>query len=130
MATAPNPLRALPAVEALLQHPMLTEALAELPRPLVVEAVRAELSDERERLKARRRAKAPAPADATFAERAAKFDKLDAAKTGKLTREYYTTHQSDRDAAAKRFEKFDADKDGLVTREEYIRNGAKKLKPN
>lgn len=72
MATAPNPLRALPAVEALLQHPMLTEALAELPRSLVVEAVRAELSDERERLKARRRAKAPAPADAaTLAARAA-----------------------------------------------------------
>ena len=32
-----------------------------------------------------------APADASLAERAAKFDKLDKAKTGKLTREYYTT---------------------------------------
>ena len=38
MATAPNPLRSLPAVEALLQHPTLTEALAQVPRPIVVEA--------------------------------------------------------------------------------------------
>lgn len=59
---------------------------------------------------------------------AAKFDKIDKPKTGKLTREYYTTHQSDAEAAATRFEKMDVDKDGIVTRDEYIANGGKKLK--
>ena len=56
-------------------------------------------------------------------ERAAKFDKLDAAKAGKLTRDYYTTHQSDAAAAAERFDKYDSDKDGFVSREEYILKG-------
>ena len=69
-----------------------------------------------------------APADATFAERAAKFDHLDKDKHGKLTREEYTSRQSDSGAAAKRFDKFDMNRDGIVTREEYIANGAKKLK--
>ncbi|MGB8167453.1 MAG: sulfatase-like hydrolase/transferase [Chthoniobacteraceae bacterium] len=69
-----------------------------------------------------------APADATLADRAAKFDRLDPEKSGKLTREYYTTHQSDAEGAAKRFEKFDTNKDGVVTRDEYIHNGADKLR--
>ncbi len=37
-------LRALPSVDALLRHPGLAEALAALPRPLLVEAVRAEIA--------------------------------------------------------------------------------------
>ena len=57
------------------------------------------------------------------AERAAKFDRLDKAKTGKLTREYYTANQSDAVAAAQRFDKMDTNTDGFVTREEYISNG-------
>ncbi len=61
--------------------------------------------------------------DPVATERAAKFDRLDKAKTGKLTREYYTANQSDAVAAAGRFEKMDANKDGFVTREEYISNG-------
>jgi arylsulfatase A len=71
---------------------------------------------------------APAPADAASAERAAKFDHIDRDKHGKLTREEYTSRQSDAESASKRFDKFDTDKDGFVTREEYIKNGAKKLK--
>ncbi len=70
----------------------------------------------------------PAPAAAVPAERAAKFDRLDTEKHGKLTLEEYKSRQSDPEAAAKRFEKFDVNKDGAVTREEYINNGAKKLK--
>ena len=66
--------------------------------------------------------------DPVAAERAAKFDRLDKAKTGKLTREYYTANQSDAVAAAERFEKMDTNKDGFVTREEYIANGGKKSK--
>ncbi len=69
-----------------------------------------------------------APADAVSAERAAKFDRLDKDKHGKLTLDEYKSRQSDPEAAAKRFEKFDADKDGVVTRGEFINNGAKKLK--
>ena len=44
-------LRALPAVETLLQLPVLASALGRLPRPLVVEAVRFELAEARARLK-------------------------------------------------------------------------------
>ncbi|PHX84716.1 MAG: hypothetical protein CK538_10550 [Opitutia bacterium] len=61
--------------------------------------------------------------DPVAAERAAKFDRLDKAKTGKLTRQYYTANQSDAVAAAERFEKMDTNTDGVVTREEYIANG-------
>ncbi|TMQ49912.1 MAG: L-seryl-tRNA(Sec) selenium transferase, partial [Candidatus Eisenbacteria bacterium] len=51
MATRTSSLRSLPAVETVLSHPALEGALRDLPRALVVEAVRAELSDERARLK-------------------------------------------------------------------------------
>ena len=61
-------------------------------------------------------------------ERAGKFDKLDKDKAGKLTRDYYTTHQSDPAAAGERFDKYDADKDGFVSREEYIFKGKKAKK--
>ncbi len=67
--------------------------------------------------------------DPATAERAAKFDRLNKGKTGKLTREDYTTNQSDAEAAAQRFEKMDVNKDGIVTRDEYISNGGKKQKP-
>jgi L-seryl-tRNA(Ser) seleniumtransferase len=51
MSAPARRLRALPAVEKLLHHASLAQALRELPRPLVVEAVRAELSRCRTRLK-------------------------------------------------------------------------------
>lgn len=66
--------------------------------------------------------------DPAMAERAAKFDRLDRDKHGKLARDEYTSRQSDPEAASKRFETFDVDQDGFVTRDEYIANGAKKLK--
>jgi arylsulfatase A-like enzyme len=58
-------------------------------------------------------------------ERGAKFDRLDSAKTGKLTREQYVSHQSDAEAANARFDKFDADKDGVITRQEFVTQGGK-----
>ena len=64
--------------------------------------------------------------NAELADRAAKFDKLDAAKTGKLTREFFTTRQSDAEAAGKRFDKYDTNKDGLLSREEFITRGGKR----
>jgi arylsulfatase A len=73
-------------------------------------------------------APAPKPEDPALAERAAKFDRLDKDKRGKLTLNEYVSRQSDPEAAKKRFEKFDVNKDGIVTREEYINNGAKKPK--
>ena len=49
---APKPqLRALPSVEALLQHPSLANGGRELPRSLLVEAARAELADVRAHIK-------------------------------------------------------------------------------
>src|SRR5262245_10823760 len=65
-------LRALPAVETVLRHPALADALNRLPRPLVVEAVRAELADRRARLR-RNGAAAPAP-EAIAASAAARAD--------------------------------------------------------
>jgi L-seryl-tRNA(Ser) seleniumtransferase len=58
---------ALPAVDALLRNPALVRSLQELPRVLVVEACRAELAEERARLKRG----GPAPVADTLAERAA-----------------------------------------------------------
>ena len=51
MSPRARSLAAVPAVEILLRHPGLAATLARLPRALVVEAVRAELALERERLR-------------------------------------------------------------------------------
>ena len=58
-------------------------------------------------------------------ERGPKFDKLDVKKEGRITREYYTTHQSDAKAANERFDNFDANKDGILSREEFVTQGSK-----
>ncbi|MEQ1851036.1 MAG: hypothetical protein ABMA01_05520, partial [Chthoniobacteraceae bacterium] len=68
-------------------------------------------------------APAPTTAPAGNDDRNARFDKLDVGKAGKLSREYYTTHQSDAAAAAERFTKWDKDKDGFLTREEFLKMG-------
>jgi len=62
-------------------------------------------------------------ADPEAADRGARFDKLDKHKTGRLTREYYTTHQSDAAAAGERFDKWDTNRDGFLSRDEYIARG-------
>ena len=49
MARSPSSLRSLPAVETLLAHPALAEAVARLPRLVVLAAVRAELAEARGR---------------------------------------------------------------------------------
>src|SRR3989442_135866 len=53
MKTSASALRSLPAVDTLLNHAALAEAVRELPRALVVEAVRGELATERRRLRGR-----------------------------------------------------------------------------
>ena len=70
----------------------------------------------------------PKPAPAENDDRGARFDRLDKEKTGKLSREYYTTHQSDAKAAGERFDKWDTDKDGFLSRDEYVKQGHKKTK--
>ena len=69
-----------------------------------------------------------APANPNAADRAAKFDRLDKEKAGKLPREQYISRQSDLDAAVKRFDKLDANQDGVITREEFVNGGGQKLK--
>jgi len=64
-----NVLQQLPAVETVLRQPALAEALADLPRPVVVEAVRGAVDDARARLRAN--GKAPAPDAAALATAAA-----------------------------------------------------------
>jgi L-seryl-tRNA(Ser) seleniumtransferase len=66
---------ALPAVETLLQHETLVPTLAKVPRPLVVEAVRAALAQARARLRAARPGVAPT-ADALALEAAARAEAL------------------------------------------------------
>jgi len=56
-------------------------------------------------------------------DRGERFDELDQEKAGQLTRDYYTTHQSDPTAAAERFTKWDTDQDGFLSREEYVKQG-------
>ena len=63
--------------------------------------------------------------DTEVLDRASKFDRLDKDKIGRLTREYYTTHQSDAAAAGERFDKWDTNRDGFLSREEYIAHGTK-----
>jgi arylsulfatase A-like enzyme len=76
-----------------------------------------------EKPKAKKKTKPATPA--SDADREARFNKLDRDKAGQLTREYYTTHQSDPAAAAERFAKWDTDKDGLLSREEFLTMGKK-----
>jgi len=52
-------LRALPSVDRLLQHAAVAEVLLDLPRSVVLEAARAELTDARAALKRAKRAAAP-----------------------------------------------------------------------
>ena len=58
-------------------------------------------------------------------ERATKFDKLDKEKVGKLTRDFFTTHQSDAEGAGERFDNYDSNRDGFMTRDEFIYKGKK-----
>ena len=61
--------------------------------------------------------------DADASDRAAKFDKLDVNKVGKLTREYYMSNQSDAAAASERFGKYDTNKDGFLSKDEFVGRG-------
>ncbi len=69
------------------------------------------------------------PETTTTDERDSRFDKLDAKKEGKISREYYTTHQSDAVAAGERFDKWDVNKDGFLSREEFVTQGGKHTIP-
>ncbi len=71
MPARPRSLRALPAVETLLRHPALAQALEELPRTLVLEAVRAELAERRAQLRLGVQLPAPEALVAAAAGRAA-----------------------------------------------------------
>jgi iduronate 2-sulfatase len=57
--------------------------------------------------------------------RGVQFDRLDEGKAGKITREFYKTHQSDPAAADERFQKWDTNQDGFLSREEFISQGKK-----
>ncbi|MFN9987985.1 MAG: sulfatase/phosphatase domain-containing protein, partial [Pirellula sp.] len=64
------------------------------------------------------------PSAATsFNDRGARFDKLDANKAGRISREQYKSQQTDPKAADSRFTKWDTDQDGFLTREEFLAQG-------
>ena len=109
------------------EHKELIESLAKN-LPPVVEKIAAEPAPGKTKKNKKAKAEEPAATPAAAADadaRGPKFDKLDIKKEGKLTREYYTTHQSDAEAAGKRFDMWDANKDGFLSREEYVTQGGK-----
>ena len=105
------------------EHKTLLETLAKNLPAILTEPAPAKASSKKNgKAAAAKSAAAPAKtADAATAdERGPKFDKLDAAKAGKITRDYYTSHQSDTKAAGERFDKWDANRDGFLTRQEFV----------
>ena len=56
-------------------------------------------------------------------DRAARFDRFDKAKAGRLNRDEYLATQSNELVAKERFEKWDTNKDGFLTRKEFIAMG-------
>ena len=117
------------------ENKAIIEALSKFLPPVVTEAPEKKKKGQtKQEMKAKAAAATSAPATpakpatteaAASEDRGPRFDKLDAAKTGKLTREYYITHQSDAKAAAERFDKWDANHDGILTREEFVTQGGR-----
>lgn len=63
------------------------------------------------------------PSGRSQQDRAALFERRDANRDGKLTRDEFLTGQPDPNEAPKRFVLFDANKDGVLSREEFVRFG-------
>ena len=104
------------------EHKELLETLAKHLPPVASDAI----PEGAEPVKSKKKNKDMPEAPTTTAgteDRGARFDKLDKDKLGKITRDYYTTHQSDAAAAAERFTNWDTDKDGSLSRDEYIKQG-------
>jgi iduronate 2-sulfatase len=80
-------------------------------------ALLAELPEAKPQIAAPRRAARPRT------DRAALFQRKDANRDGKLTREEFLAGQPDPQEAPKRWERFDANKDGMVSRDEFIHMG-------
>ncbi|MEW6160864.1 MAG: EF-hand domain-containing protein, partial [Verrucomicrobiota bacterium] len=57
--------------------------------------------------------------------RAALFERRDANRDGKLTREEFLSNQANQAEAKTRFERFDTDKDGTLSRSEFIQRGTR-----
>ena len=57
------------------------------------------------------------------ADRVALFERKDANRDNKLTREEFLANQPDPEEAPKRFERFDANKDGFLGRDEFVHMG-------
>ena len=101
------------------EHAVLLESLVKYLPPAGSDAMPGKAKEKKSK-------SAPAgttPPSAETEDRGTRFDKLDKEKAGKLTRDYYTTHQSDAAAAGERFTKWDTDKDGFLSREEYVYQG-------
>jgi iduronate 2-sulfatase len=57
------------------------------------------------------------------ADRVVLFERKDANRDNKLTREEFLANQPDPEEAPKRFERFDANKDGILSRDEFVHMG-------
>ena len=110
------------------EHKALLEVLAKNLPPVLTEPVPAKAGSKK-KAKAAPAPSAAAPAKtadgSAIEERGPKFDKLDAGKAGKITRDYYVSHQSDAKAAGERFDKWDANHDGFLSREEFVTQGGR-----
>ena len=104
------------------EHKELLESLAKKLPPVGSDADREGAKSKKGKDKGKGKPAMPNTSTSTD-DRAARFDKLDKDKAGKLSREFYTTHQSDAAAAGERFTKWDKNKDGFLSREEYLKQG-------
>ena len=104
------------------EHKELLESLAKKLPPVGSDADREVAKSKKGKDKGKGKPAMPAAATSSD-DRGARFDKLDKDKAGKLSREFYTTHQSDAAAAGERFTKWDKNKYGFLSREEYLKQG-------
>jgi hypothetical protein len=104
------------------EHQELLASLAKNLPPIGSDADREGAKSKKGKTKGNGKPAMPAATTPTE-DRAARFDKLDQDKAGKLSREFYINHQSDAVAAGERFTKWDSNKDGFLSREEYLKQG-------
>ncbi len=120
-----------PAEDAVIElydykaDPAETENLAER-QPETVARLRAVLARQPEakpQFKSKPLGFEPSKAGPGAKDRGAMFDKRDADKDGKLTRQEFLAGQPDPEEAPKRFPRFDTNRDGELSREEFIGGG-------
>lgn len=102
------------------EHKALLESLATHLPPVGSSAIERKPAKGKDAKSAKAKATSPSTAGD---DRAARFEKLDSDKAGKISRDSYISRQNNPTAAAERFDKWDVNKDGFLSRDEFISMG-------